>query len=332
MSPTSATTVRARAGAAVEAPGEAAAHPAPLALLRALDLTVRRRVEGLLAGDHASTTLGIGTELAQIRPYQPGDDVRHIDWNVTARTAEPHVRVHVAERSVTTWLLLDSSPSMAFGTADRLKASVAEGVALAVGHLACRGANRVAVTTFGGAEPVTLPPTMGRAGLIGLLGALRTTSAATTAAADGHGGGGPSGTTVSMALALSRTARLFRQRGLVVVVGDLRGAGGVTEWRGPLLQLCSRHDVLVVEVGDPREQELPNVGTLWLVDPETGRQLHVDTRKRALRERFAAAAAAERAEVARAVIGCGADHVVLSTAGDWLRSLAVFLLRREQGR
>ena len=144
---------------------------APSSVLRALDLTVRRRVEGLLAGDHPSALLGVGTELAQVRPYQPGDDVRRIDWNVTARTMEPHVRVHVSERALTTWLVLDGSPSMAFGTADRTKADLAEGVALAVGHLACRGANRLGVIGFGGRSPLSLPPTQGRAGLLGLLSA-----------------------------------------------------------------------------------------------------------------------------------------------------------------
>jgi uncharacterized protein (DUF58 family) len=317
---------------------------APAAVLRALDLIVRRRVEGLLAGDHPATTLGIGTELAQIRQYAPGDDVRHLDWNVTARTGEPHVRVHVAERSVTTWLLLDTSPSMAFGTADHLKASVAEGVALAVGHLASRGANRLAVATFGGPDPALLPPTMGRAGLIALLGALRAAGASAVRAGAGASAAVPAAPAVPAARAgaghaelslgqvLARTSRLFRQRGLVVVVGDFRGPGGIAEWRGPLLQLCSHHDVLAVEVGDRREQELPDVGPLWLVDPETGRQLHVDTRKRSLRERFAAAAAAERGQVAAAITGCGADHLVLSTSGDWLRPLAVFLLRRGRRR
>ena len=145
----------------------------PAGLLRALDLSVRRRVEGLLPGDHASTVLGPGTELAQVRAYQPGDDVRRIDWNVTARTNEPHVRAYVAERSLTTWLVLDTSASMAFGTADRAKAAVAEGVAVAVGHLACRGANRLAVATFGGAAPVSLPPAQGRAGLLALLATVR---------------------------------------------------------------------------------------------------------------------------------------------------------------
>ena len=129
--------------------------PTPEALLRALDLTVGRRIRGLLPGEYRAHDLGGGTELAQVRPYEPGDDVRRIDWNVTARTTIPHVRVHVPERALTAWLLLDVSPSMTFGTADRRKADVAEGVALAVGHLATQRGNRLGIVTFGGQWDVT---------------------------------------------------------------------------------------------------------------------------------------------------------------------------------
>ena len=121
----------------------------PETLLRALDLTIRRRVEGMLAGDHRSALLGAGSELAQVRPYVPGDDVRRIEWNVTARTGETHVRIDLAERVLVTWLALDVSPSMSFGTADRRKADVAEGVALALGHLASRRGNRLGFVAFG---------------------------------------------------------------------------------------------------------------------------------------------------------------------------------------
>jgi uncharacterized protein (DUF58 family) len=125
----------------------------PDALLRALDVNIQRRVEGLLAGDYRSALLGDGTELAQVRPYVPGDDVRLIDWNVTARTGEPHVRVLFAERVLVTWVVLDTSASMAFGTTDRRKADVAEGVALAIGHVATRRGNRLGLVTFGDSSP-----------------------------------------------------------------------------------------------------------------------------------------------------------------------------------
>src|SRR6266508_3123182 len=153
----------------VRTPARPGPGPTPEALLRALDVVVRRRVEALLTGDHRSTAIGIGTELAQIRPYQPGDDVRRIDWNVTARTQEPHVRDQVAERALVSWLVLDTSPSMSFGTADRRKADVAEGVALAVGHVGTHHGNRLGVITFGDAKPLAIPPRQGRVGLIGLL-------------------------------------------------------------------------------------------------------------------------------------------------------------------
>ena len=135
--------------------------PLPDALLRALEVSIGRRMEGLLAGDYRSTLLGDGTELAQVRPYIPGDDVRRIDWNVTARTDLTHVRVHLAERVLVTWLVLDTSASMEFGTADRRKADVAEGVAIAVGHVATRRGNRLGLVTFGDAAPRTLPPRQG---------------------------------------------------------------------------------------------------------------------------------------------------------------------------
>ena len=163
-----------RAFGVVETPERPGPGPMPEPLLRALELSIGRRVDGLLAGDHRSHVLGRGSELAQVRPYEPGDDVRRLDWNVTARTQIPHVRVDLAERVLTTWLVLDTSPSMTFGTADRRKADVAEGVALAIGHVSTRRGNRLGLVTFGDVEPTTLPPRQGRTGLLGLLTALRT--------------------------------------------------------------------------------------------------------------------------------------------------------------
>jgi uncharacterized protein (DUF58 family) len=285
----------------------------PEALLRALDITIGRRMEGLLAGDYRSSLYGDGTELAQVRPYIPGDDVRRIDWNVTARTGEPHIRVQLAERVLVTWLVLDTSASMRFGTAERRKADVAEGAALAIGHVATRRGNRLGIVTFGDAKPRGLPARQGRMGLVGLLTALREESAADRL--------GPT----SLGQALARTGALARQHSLVVVVSDFRGP---RDWRRPLLELAGRHDVLALETRDPREQELPNVGALWLVDPETGQLLRVDTKSRRLRERFAAAASDERSELAGELASLGVRHLVLSTSGDWLRSLAAFLKRR----
>jgi uncharacterized protein (DUF58 family) len=293
-------------------PAQPGPGPMPEALLRALEVSIGRRVQGLLAGDYRSTLLGDGTELAQVRPYEVGDDVRLIEWNVTARTGEPHVRVNLADRVLASWLVLDTSASMRFGTADRRKADVAEGVAVAVAHLATRRGNRLGVVTFGDARPHVLPLRQGRVGLIGLLATLR-----------GEPDEKPVGAT-QLGEALHRAGALARQRALVVVVSDFRGP---QDWRSPLLRLAARHDVVAVEIRDPREQELPNLGELWLVDPETGRQLRVDTRSARLRARFAEAAAAERAELARVLAAAGTRHAVLSTEGDWLRPL-IALLRR----
>jgi uncharacterized protein (DUF58 family) len=289
----------------------------PASVLRALEVTMARRIDGLLAGDYRSTQLGAGTELAQIRPYRIGDDVRQIDWNVTARTRQPHVRVQLAERVLVTWLVLDVSPSMAFGTADRRKADVAEGVALAVGTVATRRGNRLGVFTFGGGEARVLPPRQGRLGLLGMLEALREEQAAAAS-------GGP-----ETGEALLDVGGLARERSLVVLVSDFRGP---RDWVEPILQLAGRHDVVAVEVRDPREERLPDVGDIWVVDPETGRQLRVDTRSRRLRERFAQAAAEDRARQAAAVRRAGAEHLVLPTEGEWLRPLLAAMARRRRGR
>ena len=304
----------ARALRVLPTPDRPGPGPIPDRLLRALDVTIGRRLEGMLAGDHRSSILGVGTELALIRPYTPGDDVRQMDWNVTARTGEPHVRVHLAERVLVTWLVLDTAPSMRFGTAERRKADVAEGVAVAVGHLATRRGNRLGAITFGSAHPRSVPVRQGRPGLIGLLAALR----------DEPDDGERRIGATSLGEAARRAGGLARQRSLIVVVSDFRGP---QDWRKAMLELAGRHEVVAIEIRDPREQELPNAGELWLVDPETGRQLRVDTRSEKLRSRFAAAAEAERRELARALASIGVRHVVLTTAGEWLRPLALFLRR-----
>ncbi len=280
--------------------------------LRALELSVGRRVDGLLAGDYRSTFAGVGSELWQVRPYEAGDDVRRIEWNVTARTGEAHVRVELAERVLVTWLVLDASASMAFGTGDRRKADVAEGVAIAVGYAATRRGNRLGTISFG-EEAAYEAPRQGRRALLDTLQLLREL---------------PAGGSGSLRDALELANRVVKQRALVIVVSDFRGNPA---WRAPLMRLAARHTVLAVEVRDPREQELADVGELRLVDPETGRQLRVDTSDKNLRSRFAEAAAHERTSLVTALASAGVRHVALSTEGDWLRPLAAFL-RRGQGR
>ncbi len=283
----------------------------PEPLLRALELSIGRRVDGLLAGDHRSNLLGRGSELAQVRPYAPGDDVRLIDWNVTARTNEPHIRVQLAERVLVTWVVLDRTPSMEFGTADRRKADVALGVTLALGHAASVRGNRVGLVSFGSGHQAPLPPRQGRAGLVGLLLALGDE-------------GSRSGAAPELGAALSTLGSVARQRALVTIVSDFRGP---RDWRPQLVDLRARHDVLAVEIRDPREEQLVDVGEVWFADPESGARLRVDTGDPNLRARFAEAAASERRDVADDLAAAHASHVVLSTSGDWLRDLAAHLGR-----
>jgi uncharacterized protein (DUF58 family) len=279
----------------------------PSALVEALDLPIAHRAAGQLPGDRRAAGVGVGTELAQLRAYQVGDDVRQIDAAATARTGVPHVRVHVPERTLTTWIVVDVSPSMAFGTADRLKSDVAEGVAQVIGRLAVRRAGRIALLTFGSGRMRLIPPRGSRPALIGLRRTL----------AEGVGADGQS-EPQALALALGRVGRIALQPGFVVVISDFRGQH---DWATMMGALAMRHSVLAVEVRDPREAELPAVGRLALIDPETGQRVEVDSNHRALRQRFAEAERRDRAHLESELHRLRVDHAILSTAGDWLFEL-----------
>ncbi|HWC86445.1 MAG TPA: DUF58 domain-containing protein [Solirubrobacteraceae bacterium] len=279
----------------------------PQPLIEALDLALSRLVARMLPGDRRAAGVGAGTELAQLRPYEIGDDVRHIDPAATARTGLPHVRLHVPERALTTWLVLDVSPSMAFGTARRLKADVAEGVALVFGRLGVRRAGSVGLVAFGAAAPRVLPPRGSKPGML----ALRRMLAEGVAPDREHDYEG-------MAGALRRVTRLAGQPGLVVVISDFREQAG---WERPLGSLRVRHSVLAVEISDPREAELPAVGHLALVDPESGARVEVDTSNRHVRRRFAELERERRETVARELKRLRVDHVRLTTDEDWLLAL-----------
>jgi len=280
----------------------------PRKLIEALDLVVARRAAGPLSGDRRAAGIGVGTELAQLRPYEVGDDVRQIDPAATARTGEPYVRLHVPERTLTTWIVHDISPSMAFGTATRLKSDVAEGAALVVGRLAVRRAGSVGLLTFGAGRPRLLPPRASKPGLVALERAIGEGIAP-------DGSRDPSG----LENALVRTGKVATQPGLVVVISDFRDLG--EGWTRALGALAARHSVMAIEVRDPREGSLPPVGRLALIDPETGERMVVDTGQRRIRERFAQIEAEGRAAVARELRRQRVDHVVLSTEEDWLRQL-----------
>ncbi|HMJ02850.1 MAG TPA: DUF58 domain-containing protein [Conexibacter sp.] len=281
--------------------------PLPHGLISALDLVIARRAAGALPGDRRAAGLGAGTELAQLRPYEVGDDVRQIDAAATARTGVPHVRLHVPERTLTTWLVVDASPSMAFGTAQRLKWDVAEGAARVLGRLAVRRAGSVALMTFGAGRPRLIPPRASKPGVVALRRAL-SEGCAPDGLPDRH----------ALADALRRTGKVATQPGLVVVISDFRDQDG---WTRPLGALRARHSVMAIEVGDPREAAIPAVGRLSLVDPETGARIEVDTSQRRVRERFAQLESERRAQVTRELRRLEVEHVTLSTGEDWLQAL-----------
>lgn len=284
----------------------------PQALIDALEVGVQRLVARTLPGEREAAGLGIGVELAQVRPYKVGDDVRYIDPAATARSGgQPHVRLHVPERALTTWIVLDLSPSMAFGTAERLKADVAEGAALAFGRLGVRHAGSVGVVVFGTAEDRVLPPRGAKPGVV----ALRRLLAEGVAPDGAHDPRGLAG-------ALDRTGRVARLPSLVVVISDFRDQ---REWERPLGSLRLRHSMLAVEIGDPREAEMPNVGRLCLVDPETGARIEVDTSRRRVRERFAELERERRERVAQELRRLRVPHVSLSTGQPWLPALGRYL-------
>ncbi|HWF52563.1 MAG TPA: DUF58 domain-containing protein [Solirubrobacteraceae bacterium] len=279
----------------------------PQALIDAIDVAISRLVARMLPGDRRAAGVGTGTELAQLRAYEVGDDVRHIDPAATARTNQTHVRLHVPERALTTWIVLDVSPSMAFGTARRLKADVAEGAALVFGRLGVRRAGSVGLVAFGADKPRVLPPRGSKPGMLALRRMLEE-----GVAPDGEHDA------ERMAGALRRLGRLARQPGLVVVISDFRDQQA---WERPLGSLRVRHSVLAIEVTDPRESELPAVGHLTLVDPESGAQVQVNTSRRRVRERFAELERERRDTVARELRRLRVDHVRLSTEADWLLAL-----------
>jgi uncharacterized protein (DUF58 family) len=285
-------------------------------IIRRLTLDVNRRLDGMLHGDFMGIVPGRGTEPGETRPYEPGDDVRHIDWNVTARTQVPHIRETIADRELETWMLVDRSPGLDFGTASCEKRDLVLASAAAVGLLTARGANRVGAVLLRAADAVTVPPRQGRRNLLGILHQVLESPRA-----DGAGRS-------DLAVGLRRIGAMAPRRGLVVVISDfLTDPDG---WRTALGTVGLRHSVLCLQVVDPRDLELPPVGLLHLVDPATGAVREVNTDDRALRARYAEAAARQQGAIAAAVRGAGADHLVLRTDGDWLLELARHVTRRRR--
>ena len=292
----------------ISPPGRQGPGPMPGAAIHALDLGLVRRAGGRLPGEHRGFGVGVGTELAQLRPYQVGDDVRQIDPSASARTGEPHVRQHVPERALTTWIVIDLSPSMAFGSTGRLKSDVAEGVAKVIARLGVRRGGRVGLIACGTHELHVVPPAGGRRAM-GAVDRLLNQGVA------------PDGEAARSGLrdALTRVRALARQPGLVVVASDLRDD---VPWSRSLRNLvASGQEVVTVEVLDPRELELPDAGVLVLVDPETGRHVEADTTSSSLRDAFARRESERRQRVGAALKRAGSRHAVVRTDRDWLLDL-----------
>lgn len=286
------------------------------AALRQLELLVNRKLDGLLQGDHQGLVPGGGSEFGGGRLYELGDDVRRMDWNLTARSGSPHVRTTIADRELETWLVVDGSPSLDFGTARCEKRDLALAAVAAFGFLTARDGNRVAAVLAGPDGDEVVPPRTGRDAVLALLRRVERRPRAEQGA-------------VALADVLRRTRRTARRRGLIVVISDLLDGSG---WQRELSALAGRHHVVVAEVRDPREADLPPVGLLTLVDPETGRRLEVQTANAKLRARFAAAATQQRDDRRRAVRGSGARHLVLSTDRDWLLDVVRFVAQSRRLR
>ncbi|MBB2946355.1 uncharacterized protein (DUF58 family) [Actinoplanes lutulentus] len=286
--------------------------------LRRLELAVTRRLDGLLHGSYLGLLPGAGSEPAGSREYRPGEDeVRRMDWAVTARTTTPHVRTVDADRELSTWVLVDASASMDFGTADFEKRELAVASVATVGFLTAGAGNRLGAHLM---TPDGIRRFPARGGRTHLLGMLRTLLAAPRSA--------PATDQIALAAAIDGLHRAAPRRGLVVVVSDFLegldddGLGpGAPAWELPLRRLAARHQVLAVRVGDLREQELPDVGLLALVDPETGRRREVHTASRKLRQRYAQAAAQQQEYVSAAIRRAGAAHLALRTDRDWVADI-----------
>jgi uncharacterized protein (DUF58 family) len=282
--------------------------------LRTLELEVRRRLDGLLQGNHLGLVPGPGSEPGEARPYQPGDDVRRMDWAVTARTTTPHIRETVADRELETWVVADLSASLDFGTALCEKRDLVVCAVAAIAHLTGGGGNRLGALISTGSDAVRVPARGGLPHARGMVRKLAETPRA------------PEGTRGDLAAAVEQLRRPPRRRGLAVVISDFLGD---TTWQRPLRALSARHELIGIEIVDPRDVDLPDVGTVVLADPETGKQREVHA-SALLRKEFGAAAHAHRQEVAAALRRAGAGHLVLRTDSDWIADMVRFVVARKR--
>ena len=299
-------------------------HPAltPERILRRLDWQVIRRLDGRLQGDYRTVFRGTGVDVVDLREYQPGDDLRHIDWNVTARTDTPHVREYLEDRELTAWLLLDRSASMSFGPIERRKHVVLTELAATVAQLLSRGGNRIGAVLFDTVVEEVVSPASGRNQVLRIISRLLQPPVATDPAADRR--------TTALAVPFRATLGIARRRSLIVIVSDFITEPG---WEGSLGQLAHRHDVVAIQVVDRREFEIPAVGMIYVEDAETGEQIFVDSNDPAFQRRLRAAADERQAALGAAARTAGVDLFTVATDEDLVRALArIAQLRRRRRR
>jgi uncharacterized protein (DUF58 family) len=307
-----------RKKAAPEAPPAPAAVPAHHAeqVLRRLEWKVIRRLDGLLQGDYRTLLRGTGLDLADLREYQLHDDVRHIDWNVTARLQSPHVRVFTEDREMSAWFLLDLSPSVDFGSGELRKRNVSAEFVAVLARLLTRHGNRVGAMLYGAGVDTVIPTRSGRRHVLHLLHSMQERAVPT----------GESGPTRLDEL-LHSAASLIKRRSTIFVVSDFISEPG---WERTLAQLAQRHEVVAVRVLDPLELDLPDLGLLTLRDAETGEHVVVDTHDKGFRKRFARIAAQREAELREALARSNVDALELSTDADLVDAIVRFVEMRRR--
>ena len=298
---------------------EAAPHATPERILQRLDWKVIRRLDGVLQGDYRSLFYGYGLDFADLREYQPEDDIRYIDWNVTARMDTPYVRQYVEDREVTAWFLLDLSPSMDFGAAAlrRQKRAVLIDFVATLARLLTQHGNRVGAIFFGSQIERTIPARGGRLQVLRLVNDLLRQPPLKRAPF------------TDLTPLLRGALNAFKKRSLVFIVSDFISAPG---WEKPLALLNRRHETLAVRLWDPSETDLPDIGPLLMEDAETGEQLYVDTHDRKFRQRFKEAAERREAELAQTCKRAGVDLFSFSTNEDLVRALVRLAMERRQRR
>jgi uncharacterized protein (DUF58 family) len=284
-------------------------------VLRRLEWTAIRRLDGLLQGNYRTLMRGAGLDLADLREYQHHDDVRHIDWNVTARLEIPHVRVFTEDREMAAWFLLDLSPSVDFGWGEQRKRNISAEFVAVLARLLTRHGNRVGALLYGSGVDTVIPTRGGRRHVLQLLHSIQTRPAPTE-----------SGTTRLRDL-LDSAAGLIQRRSTVFVVSDFISEPG---WERSLALLGRRHEVVAVRVLDPLELDLPDLGLLTMRDSETGEQLLVDTHDTGFRRRFARIAAQREAELRQGFTDAAVDALELSTDGDLVDAVVRFTEMRKR--